>query len=226
MRRSSLHAPSLLLWRLACGAPTPSAASGQRTAALLAARPPFTANATAAHHQPTQSSLLRLTPRSSGAPTACHQAQATVQHAVFCGLGLAPHRRRPLTSNVRRCVFVRQEGIALETLWRFMSPAPRPVVEAKQSARYKSVVVALGLWRGYAFSSIVATHRRSSRCPPAVHGKHHRSTPPAHPKVAAAPNPSVKRSVNGVSPGPFCGALHSPQPGPGATPSAPAYLER
>ena len=40
------------------------------------------------------------------------------------------------------------------------------------------------------------------------------------------PNPSVKRRANGKSPGPGRGALHSPQPGPGASPSAPAYLER
>ena len=40
------------------------------------------------------------------------------------------------------------------------------------------------------------------------------------------PNPSVKRRANGKSPSPGRGALHSPQPGLGASPSAPAYLER
>ena len=39
---------------------------------------------------------------------------------------------------------------------------------------------------------------------------------------AALPNPSLKRSVNGGPPGPGCGALHSPQPGPGVPPSPPA----
>ena len=42
-----------------------------------------------------------LTLRSSGAPTACHQARATVQVCIFCSAGLASRRRRPLTSNVR-----------------------------------------------------------------------------------------------------------------------------
>ena len=36
------------------------------------------------------------------------------------------------------------------------------------------------------------------------------------------PNPSLKRSANGRPPGPFCGAEHSPQPGPGVLPSSPA----
>ena len=39
---------------------------------------------------------------------------------------------------------------------------------------------------------------------------------------AAWPNPSFKPSPNGKPPGPVCGALHSPQPGPGVLPSGPA----
>jgi len=42
-----------------------------------------------------------LTPRSRGAPTARHQALATGTVYIVCGQGLASHRRRPLTSNVR-----------------------------------------------------------------------------------------------------------------------------
>jgi hypothetical protein len=38
----------------------------------------------------------------------------------------------------------------------------------------------------------------------------------------ALPNPSLKPSPNGKPPGPVCGALHSPQPGPGAFPLVPA----
>ena len=44
-----------------------------------------------------------LTPRSSGAPTACHQAPATGTVYILCGRGLASHRWCRLTSNVRRC---------------------------------------------------------------------------------------------------------------------------
>ena len=39
--------------------------------------------------------------------------------------------------------------------------------------------------------------------------------------TSAWPNPSLNRSANGMSPGPACGALHSPQSGPGATPPSP-----
>ena len=42
-----------------------------------------------------------LTLRSSGAPTACHQAQSVVR-SILHSLGLAASRRRPLSSNVRQ----------------------------------------------------------------------------------------------------------------------------
>ena len=42
-----------------------------------------------------------LTPRSSGAPTAGHQAQVGGTLYIFTALGLASCRRRPLSSNVR-----------------------------------------------------------------------------------------------------------------------------
>jgi hypothetical protein len=43
-----------------------------------------------------------LTPRSRGAPTACHQGPACGASGIFTGRALAACRRRPLTSNVRR----------------------------------------------------------------------------------------------------------------------------
>ena len=42
-----------------------------------------------------------LTPRSSGAPTAGHQARAGGTRYIFTGPGLASYRCRPLSSNVR-----------------------------------------------------------------------------------------------------------------------------
>ena len=45
--------------------------------------------------------LRGLTPRSSGAPTAGHQAPATGTVYILCRRGLASHRRRSLSSNVR-----------------------------------------------------------------------------------------------------------------------------
>ena len=48
-------------------------------------------------------SLLQgLTPRSSGAPTAGHQARAGGTRYIVIGPGLASCRRRPLSANVRR----------------------------------------------------------------------------------------------------------------------------
>jgi len=43
---------------------------------------------------------------------------------------------------------------------------------------------------------------------------------------ASGPNPSVKRSANGVAQGPRSALVYAAPRGPCATPSAPAYLER
>ena len=48
-----------------------------------------------------RSSKASLTPRSSGAPTAGHQARAGGTRYIFTSPGLASCRRRPLSSNVR-----------------------------------------------------------------------------------------------------------------------------
>ena len=48
--------------------------------------------------------LCCLTPRSSGAPTAGHQAQVGGTLYIFTALGLASCRCRPLSSNVRQCI--------------------------------------------------------------------------------------------------------------------------
>jgi hypothetical protein len=50
------------------------------------------------------------------------------------------------------------------------------------------------------------------------------SVVPATPHLlhAAPPNPSLKPSPNGKPPGPVCGGVHSPQPGPGVFPLVPA----
>ena len=48
-----------------------------------------------------RSRLRGLTPRSSGAATAGHQARAGGTPYIFTGPGLASRRRRPLSSNVR-----------------------------------------------------------------------------------------------------------------------------
>ena len=45
-------------------------------------------------------------------------------------------------------------------------------------------------------------------------------------KFTPVPNPSVKRRANGKSPGPRAAVVYPASRGPGASPSAPAYLER
>ena len=47
-----------------------------------------------------------LTPRSSGAPTAGHQARAGGTRYIFTGPGLVACRRRPLSSNVRQRKYI------------------------------------------------------------------------------------------------------------------------
>jgi hypothetical protein len=50
---------------------------------------------------------------------------------------------------------------------------------------------------------------------------------PIAPSAAVTPNPSVKRSANGVPPGPrYRAGVHSLQRGPGAMPLSYAYLKR
>jgi hypothetical protein len=61
-------------------------------------------SAAAVHCPQNQTPSLRecgLTPRSSGAPTAGHQARAGGTRCIFTGPGLASCRCRPLSSNVR-----------------------------------------------------------------------------------------------------------------------------
>ena len=61
---------------------------------------------------PQSDARRRLTPRSSGAPTAGHQARAGGTRYIFTSPGLASCRRRPLSSNVSALVSLRQ-GTAL-----------------------------------------------------------------------------------------------------------------
>jgi len=75
----------------------------------------------------------------------------------------------------------------------------------------------------------ISSCKPTSEGPPPSPVKHHRwcALPPfcgtgSYVRDTLRPNPSLKPSPNGKPPGPVCGALHSPQPGPGAFPSVPA----
>ena len=76
----------------------------------------------------TQQERRCLTPRSSRAPTAGHQARATGTVYIFCGPGLASRRRCRLTSNVRH------HKRAISTVLRFR----RIVVKCSQSSKVLS----------------------------------------------------------------------------------------
>ncbi len=60
-----------------------------------------------------------------------------------------------------------------------------------------------------------------------THGSSFSSTRETSLLCTAWPNPSVKRSANGVPPGPrYSAGVHFLQRGPGGTPLSPAYLKR
>ena len=176
-----------------------------------------------------------LTPRSSGAPTAGHQAQSGGTRYIFASPGLASCRRRPLSSNVR------QHKV--------------PVSACRQTARLPGLVFAHSSLnvRG-SLPTLVGPYRTSSaglqtlpsasacpreRGPTVTAACHYRRPPPwlarERAKVTPAalrlhrnhrgalPNPSLKRSANGRPPGPVWRyAVHFRQLGPGVLPSSPA----
>ena len=79
----------------------PSAVGAEREAVKLA-RQSITPGCSAASIALGTWSHRCLTPRSTGAPTAGHQARAGGTRYIFTVPGLASCRRRPVTSNVRR----------------------------------------------------------------------------------------------------------------------------
>ena len=162
-----------------------------------------------------------LTPRSSGAPTACHQARS-VAHNILHSPGLAPRRCRPLSSNVRRCVLhlhllcLAPPQLRVARRSRAVGRNARPSGVSGNVVR----VFAFNLGTAPFGGTLHRTHRLA--CPPPVHGNFHRSLQAVQASRWAAPNPSLKRSANSCPPGPFCGPLQSPQPGPGGHLLSPA----
>ena len=195
-----------------------------------------------------------LTPRSSGAPTAGHQARSGGTRYIFASPGLAPCRRRPLTSNVRQRRNPVQFATRVSACRREpnshkadLPQADAPSLEiapvcpldcphCEDASRCQLVRGAAGstessaqldaggfnTWRttfslrvaanNFGSPTEIATLRYVLRCCS---------------ECAALPNPSVKRRANGAPPGPgHRYAVHSLWPGPGGTPSSPAYLER
>ena len=183
---------------------------------------------------PKAASGCGLTPRSSGAPTAGHQARSGGTRYIFASPGLASCRRRPLSSNVRQRK-VRVVACS-QPAW------PSGLAFAHASANPECSVPLFHKVGG--ISALPKPRRRASASPrergPTVTAACHHRTPPPWPareraKVAPAvlclhpyrrgalPNPSLKRSTNGRPPGPVWRyAVHFRQLGPGVLPSPPA----
>ena len=177
----------------------------------------------------------RLTPRSSGAPTAGHQARAGGMRYIFTSPGLASCRRRPLSSNVRqrkvRVVACLQTSRPSGLVFSHASPHVAGTLPPRFSPFSSN-------WAGpQPLSSASACPRE--RGPTITSACHHLMLPPwlarERAKVAPAalclhpyhrsalPNPSLKRSANGRPPGPVWRyAVQFRQPGPGVLPSSPA----
>jgi hypothetical protein len=167
-----------------------------------------------------------LTPRSSGAPTAGHQARAGGTRYIFTGPGLASCRCRPLSSNVRPC---RQQ---MRRRNRAKAVAPT-ASHRRQSAATVAKTRALAIPRppgNHEPRQAVACQRLPHVCtgPAKACGKAFswRARCP-HAASRARPNSSVNRSANGLPPAPGLWHLvHHHRPGAGGKPSSPGYLER
>ena len=176
-----------------------------------------------------------LTPRSSGAPTAGHQARSSGTRYMFASPGLASCRRRPLSSNVRQrrvpvlaCGHAaRPSGLILThsllnvagslpplpISFSSISAGPQPRQSASACPRERGPINPEACH--HLMPPTWLARERAKRAPTALClYLHHRS---------ALPNPSLKRSANGRPPGPGClYAVHFHQPGPGVLPSSPA----
>ena len=94
-----------------------------------------------------------LTTRSSGAPTAGHQARSGGTRYIFASPGLASCRRRPLSSNVRH---------QKPSLWCFQQKTRRVAPRMQQPPRGKAAI------ESSAESQLPLRHRqnRGKRCAP------------------------------------------------------------
>ena len=169
-------------------------------------------------HQPCKRGL---TTRSSGAPTAGHQARSGGTRYIFASPGLASCRCRQLSSNVRP----RRRDLLLSKLQSL----------GLASVRHQPRLLPRGagllspVWRQAALAILhrfVLGHlqRAEAACgtffalsvlvPPTSH---------LPPTVQAWPNHSLKRSANGRPPSPVWRyAVHFRQPGLGVLPLSPA----
>ena len=194
-----------------------------------------------------------LTPRSRRGPTASLQARRSALLTIRPS-GLAPRRWSRLTSNVRQrrnpVQFASRVGACRREPNRHKAVLPRATASSLEiwpvclldcphcvdSSRFQLARGAAGstessvqfgagglnTWRTTFRLRVAANNFRS---PTGIAASQYLSRRGS--ECTALPNPSVKRRANGAPPSPgHRYAVHSPWPGPGGTPSSPAYLER
>jgi len=170
-----------------------------------------------------------LTLRSTGAPTAGHQARLR-DLSIIPPPGLASHRRLPVTSNVMRRHSLAQEGECSARGFRCLRAPPSnrgprrsgssghcphsaTSADARPARCIRTKVPALNqpppflFARWLSFVSVVALARRAF-------------------VVGATHNQPLEARHNGVAPGPRGFQVYLPPRGPGATPLCPASALR
>ena len=186
-----------------------------------------------------------LTPRSRRGPAASHQARPAGLR-IIRRAGLAPRRRPRLTSNVRHrlatsaycLITARPSGLASQAppshaalrrpLNSLLFGVARAGLGQAASLRMpQSVRRDCKRYAGSFFSLVASVNAlRAHGARKAVLRLCHARAPCALPP-AGGPNPSVKRTLSGMPPGPGRRyAVHFRQPGPGVMPLRSAYLKR
>ena len=149
-----------------------------------------------------------------------HAPSLTVAHIL--GHPALPPVRKTLSNRASRSLNSRSvTGASRRLKSRTVEGASRRLNSRSVAAAAVAAGVRSSRFAPEAYVIATRTARTSSRCPAVP------SCKPASGPVCAAPpalpNPSLKRSANGMSPGPGRRyAVHFRQPGPGATPSSPA----
>ncbi len=173
-----------------------------------------------------------LTPRSTGAPTAGHQARPGGTRYIFASPGLAPRRRCPVSSNVRRCPtqaawsMSKQPSCSPRSSPRMTAAVPNPSAPRSGCGGQEAVLVWHAELRVHHCGWVRPRPRsksvqRPSLCAGWPSFGSSASCGPGTFVVGAAPNSAFKRTANSVAPWPRGrGVYHRPR-GQGATlPSA------
>ena len=106
---------------------------------------------------------------------------------------------------------------------RLKSSAGNTPARAKPDAANRGETMGTRAYSRYRPAILEAKFRTNFVATKLVQGKDLVSRIPAVvSRSTLLPNPSLKRSANGLPPGPVIGAQHFPQPGPGGKPSSPA----